>query len=189
MKSKLLTILISTSILATGCSQVKTNNNAENSVPNTTEKEKLQKAAETKEYTFKDGKAQLTDLDLTITKYKVIPEGESGNEYNKAPIIVFYYDVNNKSDKEISPASAWMAVFSGTDSVVQDNDKNKINKLELATFNDKETKQDTFATIKKGGTLSATTAYKLTDLTTPVVLKAYKGFSGELLGVQEFKID
>ena len=60
------------------------------------------------EYTFKNGKVTMTDIDLKITKYKVIPVGAEGNEHGDAPVIAFWYDTTNKSGKDlISPMSAW----------------------------------------------------------------------------------
>lgn len=45
-----------------------------------------------------------------------------------------------------------------------------------------------FIGVKKGGTVSGAIAYKLTDITTPVKLTAYKGISGIELGSQEFAV-
>ena len=42
--------------------------------------------------------------------------------------------------------------------------------------------------IKIGGTVSGAVAYKLTDLTTPVKLTAYKGVDRIELGSQEFSV-
>ena len=45
-----------------------------------------------------------------------------------------------------------------------------------------------FIGVKKDGTVSGAIAYKLTDLTTPVKLTAYKGIGGIELGSQEFAV-
>lgn len=42
--------------------------------------------------------------------------------------------------------------------------------------------------MNKDGILSGAIAYKLTDLTTPVKLTAYKGVAGPELGSQEFAV-
>lgn len=42
--------------------------------------------------------------------------------------------------------------------------------------------------IKIGGTVLGAIAYKLTDITTPVKLNAYKGVGGVELGSQEFAV-
>lgn len=98
-----------------------------------------------------------------------------------------YIDTTNKSGKDIiDPMSAWFASF--PEGAIQDNDKNKVNKLEVATHPDKNLVKDQMSKIKKDGTLSGAIAYKLTDLTTPVKLTAYKGIGGIELGSQEFAV-
>lgn len=89
----------------------------------------------TGEYTFKDEKVSMEDIDLKITKYKVIPVGEEGNEYGDAPVIAFWYETINKTEKDISPMTAWFASFPA--GPIQNNDKNKVNKLQVALHPDK----------------------------------------------------
>lgn len=79
-----------------------------------------------------------------------------------------------------------MAAF--PEGAIQDNDENKVNKLQTASYPDKTLLNDQAATIKKGGTVSGAIAYKLTDLTTPVKLTAYKGVDRIELGSQEFAV-
>ena len=159
----------------------------ENPVKNETDKEKVNSSSRDGEYTFKDGKVTMTDIDLKITKYKVIPVGADGNEHGDAPVIAFWYDTTNKSGKDtITPTIAWLAAF--PNDAIQDNDNNKVNKLQIAPHPDKNLMKDQDATIKKGGTVSGAVAYKLTDLTTPVKLTAYKGIGGIELGSQEFAV-
>lgn len=98
-----------------------------------------------------------------------------------------YIDTTNKSGKDIiDPMSAWFASF--PEGAIQDNDKNKVNKLEVAMHPDKNLVKDQMSKIKKDGTLSGAIAYKLTDLNTPVKLTAYKGIGGIELGSQEFAV-
>ena len=187
MKSKkILTALIASSLLISGCSSMK-EEKKENPVTNETDKDKVNSSSRNGEYTFKDGKVSMEDIDIKITKYKVIPVGEEGNEYGKNPVIAFWYDTTNKSGKDIiNPMSAWFAAF--PEGPIQDNDKNKVNKLKVAGHPDKTLLNDQSATIKKDGTLSGAVAYELTDLTTPVKLTAYKGVGGIELGSQEFAV-
>lgn len=159
----------------------------ENPVTNETDKNKVNSSSRNGEYTFKDGKVSMEDIDIKITKYKVIPVGEEGNEYGENPVIAFWYDTTNKSGKDIiSPMSAWFAAF--PEGPIQDNDKNKVNKLKVAGHPDKTLLNDQPATIKKDGTLAGAVAYELTDLTTPVKFTAYKGVGGIELGSQEFAV-
>ena len=186
MKIKLLLSILVTSVLISGCSTMK-EEKKENPVTNETEKDKANSTSRTGEYTFKDGKVSMEDIDLKITKYKVIPVGEEGNEYGDAPVIAFWYETTNKSGKDIiNPMSAWFAAF--PEGPIQDNDKNKVNNLKVAGHPDKTLLNDQSATIKKDGTLSGAIAYELTDLTTPVKLTAYKGIGGIELGSQEFAV-
>ena len=99
----------------------------------------------------------------------------------------FIEDTINKSGKDIiNPMSAWFASF--PEGPIQDNDKNKVNKLQVALHPDKTLVNDQMSKIKKDGTVSGAIAYKLTDLTTPVKLTAYKGIGGIELGSQEFAV-
>ena len=185
MKIKLLLSILVTSVLISGCTTMK-EEKKENPVTNETEKDKVNSTSRTGEYTFKDGKVSMEDIDLKIIKYKVIPVGEEGNEYGDAPVIAFWYETTNKTEKDISPMTAWFASF--PEGPIQDNDKNKVNKLQVALHPDKALVNDQMSKIKKGGTVSGAIAYKLTDITTPVRLTAYKGIGGIELGSQEFAV-
>ena len=183
IKFLLLNSLIAGAVILGGCSSKE--EKKENPVANETDKEKVKSTSKNGKYTFKDGKAIVHDADIVITKYKVIPPGEEGNEYGKESVIAFWFDITSKTDeKKVSPIS-WMAIFDA----YQDNNENKVNKLDVASHPDKELMKDQFSELKKGGTLSGAMAYKLTDNTTPVILKVHKGIGGEELGTQEFKIN
>ena len=67
-------------------------------------------------------------------------------------------------------------------------DKNKVNKLQVANHPDNSLLNDQPVPKKKDGTVSGAIVYKLTDLTTPVKLTAYKGIGGIELGSQEFAV-
>ena len=64
----------------------------ENPVKNETDKDKVNSSSRDGQYTFKDGKVSMEDIDLKITKYKVIPVGAEGNEYGDSPVIAFWSD-------------------------------------------------------------------------------------------------
>lgn len=84
----------------------------------------------------------------------------------------------------MDPTSAWMAVFTA----IQDNDKNSINELKVASLPDDQYLDSQTETIKKNGTVSNAVAYTLSDTTTPVQLKASKGVDGKVLGTKTYKI-
>ena len=133
-----------------------------------------------------DGKiADIDDLTIEITDYKLIEPGQAGNEYGKEPVIAFWYKVTNKTDKEIDATMAWFAVFNA----IQDNDPNSVNNLEVGMSPDNDLNDKAFDNIKKGGTVEAAIAYKLTDTETPVTLKATKGVFGEDIGEATYKLN
>ena len=86
----------------------------------------------------------------------------------------------------LNSISTWFAAF--PEGAIQDNDKNKVNKLQVTGHPDSTLLNGQSATIKKDGTVSGAVAYELTDLTTPVKLTAYKGVGGAELGSQEFSV-
>lgn len=132
-----------------------------------------------------DGKiANIDDLTIEITDYKVIEPGQEGNEYGDDPVIAFWYKVTNKTDKEIDATMAWFAVFS----VIQDNNPNTVNKLEVGMSPDDSLNKQSFDTIKKGGTVEAAIAYTLSDTETPVILKATKGPLGGDIGEATYEL-
>ena len=124
------------------------------------------------------------DYTIEITDYKVIPVGQEGNEHGDAPVIAFWYKTTNTSGKEINPTSAWIYIMSA----VQDNDPNKVNKLDVASLPDSKFLDSQLATIKAGGTVENAVAYELTDTETPVELTALEGMLGPEIGSQTFEL-
>lgn len=53
------------------------------------------------QYTFKVYKESIEDIDLKISKYKVIQVGVEGNEYCDSPAIDFWYDTTKKVVKTL----------------------------------------------------------------------------------------
>ncbi len=133
---------------------------------------------------FKNDIAEIEDVKIEITDVKVIPVGNPGNEYGEKPVIAFWYKVTNKTDKEIAPSDAWMAVFTA----YQDNDPNSVNELNVGLHPDESLLDTSIETIKKDGTVEDAIAYELDDLETPVLLKATKGIGGKEIGSKEYSI-
>lgn len=171
------TLLAATTLL-TACSN---SSEKDTSSKDTTKTVKVKK---TPKYYFKDNKLSIHDYDIEITQTKVIPVGETGNEYGDKPVLAFWYKVTNKVDKGIDPNIAWMGCFEA----IQDNDKNKVNKLEVGSLPDERFLESQMEEIKKGGTVENAVAYELDDLTTPVTLKASRGMMGDKLGEQTFNL-
>lgn len=105
-------------------------------------------------------------LEITITRYKVIPVGQSGNQYGKSPVIAFWYNIKNINKNNIDPTGAWFS--SSAIKVVQDNNGNQVNTLEVDALPDDKFLQTQTQQIKIGGTAQNAVAYTLSDQNTPV---------------------
>lgn len=124
------------------------------------------------------------DFTISLKGYKIIEAGEPGNLYETMPVIGFWYDVTNHSDKEISPSNAWIYCVTA----IQDNDENRQNELNTAAIPDERFQETQSEPIKQGGTVSCAVAYVLTDTVTPVTLRASNGVIGEELGERTFSV-
>lgn len=134
--------------------------------------------------TFADGVLTTDGYTITITDYRVIQPGETGNEYGDIPVIAFWYDTTNTgADSDINASSAWIMVFEA----IQDNDPNVVNTLNMGMLPDSQFLDSQTQTIKEGGTVSNAIAYELDDTTTPVTLVASNIVEGEY-GRQDFAI-
>ena len=151
--------------------------------PQTTNKPEDDAATES-EYYFRDGVLVAEDVKIEITDYKVIPVGETGNEYGESPVIAFWYNTTNIAGEGITPIGAWISKFTA----VQDNDPNLVNTLMVASLPDMNYLESQSQQIKVGGTVKNAIAYSLDDTTTPVILKADFAGLGETLGEQTFEI-
>lgn len=140
--------------------------------------------AESTDSSFKDGTLTTPEMKIVITKHKVIPPGQKGNEYGKKPVIAFWYKVTNVSGQKTDPTTAWafnMQVF-------QDNDPNSENKLEAGSLPDEKFLDTQMENIKKGGTVENAVAYELDDTKTPVVLVAGGMLGSEEIGRMTFAV-
>ncbi len=154
-------------------------------VPEESSKESSQEASqESSQYYFKDMQAVTKDCTINITDWKVIPVGESGNEYGDSPVLAIWYDTTNTSGKQMDPSTAWISIMT----VVQDNDPNAVNQLEMGLMPDDQFTDSQLQKIKKDGTVSNAVAYQLTDTTTPVEISAVNGILGEDIGTITFDI-
>ncbi|MFC6323498.1 DUF5067 domain-containing protein [Companilactobacillus baiquanensis] len=136
------------------------------------------------QYYFKDNKAVIHDIDIEITQTKVIQPGDTGNENGKKPIFAIWYKTTNKTDKDINPTTAWVAIFKATQK--SDNDEEK--DLEVAAQPDSRFVDTQLNTINQGDTAESAVAYALEDTSKPVTLIATKGVNGETIGSQEYQV-
>lgn len=140
------------------------------------------------EYYF-DGKDLVTeDFTITITDYKVLHPGDTGNDYGSEPVLAFWFDVTvyeNVTQKEYTPNRAWLFSFEA----VQDNNPNAINTIQVGMLPDRNHTQSQTQTIKPGGTVSSSMSYILTDMETPVTLIGYDNkISDDELGQFDFSV-
>ncbi|RIJ64136.1 DUF5067 domain-containing protein [Rummeliibacillus sp. POC4] len=171
------------SLLLAGCVLEEDSSNTK--VVKTENKSAAKKTESNKDqYYFKDGIVKIHDLQIEITKEKVIKAGEKGNEYGEKPVLAIWYKTTNLTDKEIDPTTAWIAVFKA----IQDNNKNSVNELEVGGLPDERFLDSQTENIKKNGTVENAISYELDDLKTPVKLIATQGIDGKKLGEQIYKI-
>lgn len=134
---------------------------------------------------FFDGVLETKDVRFEITDWKVIPVGQTGNEYGSKPVIAFWYNVTNVSGKQmVTPMASWIAMFRA----YQDTDPNLVNELNVGMLPDAAFLDTQLEEIKPGGTAQCAVSYELDSETVPVVLKAGGFFGGAGYGEQTFDI-
>jgi Domain of unknown function (DUF5067) len=119
---------------------------------------------------FKNGVLKTPELEIRITRHKVINVGAKGNEYGKKPVIAFYYETTNLTGGDVNPSD-----FLFNFKAFQDTNPNAVNKLEVGSLPDDRFLDTQMETIKQGGTVENAVAYELDDLSTPVELAAVDG--------------
>lgn len=189
MKKKLLltvfAVLTTLSMVACSGGSSDNNNTADTSPQVSTSVSTSDEKEPESEYYFKDNMLVSADVKIEITDWKVIPVGETGNEYGESPVIAFWYNTTNLSGNEnVTPMGSWIAMFTA----IQDNDPNQVNELNVGLLPDDAFLDSQMEVIKKDGTAPCAIAYDLDDTTTPVILRATRGFGGENLGEQTFDI-
>ncbi|OUJ24438.1 hypothetical protein CBI45_00170 [Corynebacterium kefirresidentii] len=132
---------------------------------------------------FKDDVLELPTATVKITGHHVIDPGSPGNRIGDKPIIVFDYEMTNKTDKELRTAD-----FSSMFTAIQDNDENSVNELKTG-FSEYIDTDNMLDKIKKGGTVKSSAAFELDDLTTPVELVAREKYGEEEVGSQTYKLE
>lgn len=132
---------------------------------------------------FKDNVLEIPTATVKITGHHVIDPGSPGNRIGDKPIVVFDYEMTNKTDKELRTAD-----FTSMFTAIQDNDENSVNELKTG-FSENIDTDNMMDKIKKGGTVKSSAAFKLDDLTTPVELVASEKYGEEEVGSQTYKLE
>ena len=132
---------------------------------------------------FKDNVLELPTATVTITGHHVIDPGSTGNRFGDKPIVLFDFEMTNKTDKDLKPSD-----FSIFFTAIQDNNENSINELEPG-FSESTDLENMTDSIKKGGTVKGSSAFELDDLTTPVELVAKDNFGETEVGSQTYKLE
>lgn len=114
--------------------------------------------------TFENNEIKTSALKLKLTKSKVIPVGEAGNENGTKPVLAIWFSATNLSNNKVTARSAWTAIFAA----YQKQASNK--QLKFGAVPDAALK-DNF-NIPKGQTTKGAVAYELVDQQTSVTLKA-----------------
>jgi hypothetical protein len=133
--------------------------------------------------TFENGVLTTPDVKIQITRYKIIAPGQKGNEYDKKPVIAFWYKTTNLSGAKVDPDVAFIGNFTA----YQDNNPNAENELDVGSLPDDRFLHSQTENIKKGGTVENAMAYELDDLVTPVDLVAKRGLD-EIIGKATYKL-
>jgi len=126
---------------------------------------------------FKNGVLTTPEVKIVITDQKVIPVGAAGNEYGSKPVIAFWYQTTNLTDKHLDPTTFLFLI-----TAYQDNDPNAMNELQVAALPDDRFLETQMERIKKGGTVENAVAYELDDVTTPVDLVASDDLGASEIG-------
>jgi len=113
---------------------------------------------------FKNGVLTTKDVKVQITRCKVIPVGQKGNESGEKPVIAFWYKTTNLSGAMVDSTLAWILNVDA----YQGNDPNAGDKLAVAAPPDDRLRFNQAKSIDKGGTVENAFAYELDDLVTPV---------------------
>ena len=119
-----------------------------------------------------NGSVKSDSIQVDITGYK--------DEKNSLkPVVVFYYDVTNLSDKEIDANSAWTEVFDA----YQNGSADDRNVLGTGIYVDESVPAENGTKkLKKDEKASYYKPYELTDETTSITLKSHDGLGGAALG-------
>lgn len=175
-------LLITMSISLIACTDAPEQEKTDTEQEETTQQEDTQE--EQSEAYFKNNIAETEDVKIEITKTKIIPVGEIGNEYGDKPVIAFWYKTTNKTDEEVDPTMAWMFTFIA----IQDNNAESLNELEVGMLPDERFLDSQLEDIKKGGTVENAVAYELDDEVTPVTLVAKEDLLGNEIGRQDYNV-
>ncbi|MHD0398709.1 DUF5067 domain-containing protein [Staphylococcus simulans] len=119
---------------------------------------------------IKDNAVEINGVKVKITGTQVIPKGTT--EYQRDDVLVVKYEVtnNSKADKDIKPALSYMQVFEAYQDSKDSEKRLEYGSVHSDDIRNERDKGDDI--IKKGGTISSVETYKLTDLESPVLLKA-----------------
>ena len=133
-------------------------------------------------YSFKKNKVVISDINIKITKVSFY----NGLTADDKKLIVFDYEITNKTNKQIDAIAGWQAVFKAYQS--NPNTAGELTVGALSADTAEQILNDQTQIIKKGGTVHCRAAYELASDTKNVTLKAYKGDGGRYLGKHVYKI-
>lgn len=172
-------------LVLSGCATDSSGASVDASAPNATQSatQSASSGPDASLASFKDGVLRTSDVEISITKHKVIAVGAKGNEYGDKPVLAFYYDIKNVSGDDLTPLN-WIILFKA----YQDNNPNSLNELEVGSLPDDRFLDTQSEKIKQGGTVKNAVAYELDDLKTPVDLVASDDLGSSEIGRASFDV-
>lgn len=132
---------------------------------------------------FKDNKLEVPRLTIDITDYHVVPAKNSGTGLGQKPLIVFDFDITNKTDEPMSPAD-FILFFDAVQNTPDDADPS----LDIGFDEDSESPDIGFDEMSRGETQHSSIAFELNNEKSPVQLVATEEFDLNEIGRQEFDI-
>jgi len=132
---------------------------------------------------FKNNVLKMRDVKIAITKTKVIPIGQKGNEYGKKPVFAIWFNMTNYTNKKISPTDVVLLIKATQET------NNSTHELEVASLPDDKFLDTQTDTIKKNGTVPNAVAWEISDSKKPIKLTATTTDSDKEIGHQIYKIE
>lgn len=131
---------------------------------------------------FKNNFLKLNEMTLKITKTKLIPAGNKGNEYSDKTVFAVWYTIKNTGkDTDIDAVSAALVLSASQDS------KNSVKSLEVASNPDQKLTDIQDDKIKKGKSGNGSMAWEVRN-NNPITLTATGLHTTTKIGTQVYKI-
>ena len=112
---------------------------------------------------------------------KVIPAGETGNEFGKKPIFAIWYTIKNTSNKKVTPVSAASVLHA-----YQPAQSKK--RLIAAPLPDEKLASNYKVNIEKNHSAKGSMAWNLYDTKSPIKIYGVKYGTNQTIGIRTYSI-